>query len=319
MPTKFSIPWAAQVLLPAAARRLAKLRKERWRIAEIPSRNSPQASIWGSEIDAWASSSVTEVVEHVTPSDNFSDVLKRAVDRATALPGPVTPLTHRARLVMAPGVYGQGIAFDYAWKSNIAIELIAPGRDAIVEPTEDVGALEHAGISCLIVGITFRKTSGNAWVVHGSGRAGLAREMIMHDCRIEALNGAHAFAHENAAAHTLYMSEVVVEGRIYQHTIRTSVAEPTLAIWDACEADLCDFGDESAHSDDLLVVRGGSSSSDTFTISFQRTGSPWRPRLSAGIDPTSGIKKTNSRRVEFEEPAVDAYPVLDRNERMLLA
>lgn len=300
----------------ALERRLLRFLPERWHEApDVVSSRLP--SVWGTRIEEWLTTSVPRHQQRVTPEDDVQAAIQRAVD-AIGAPG-ANPLTHRARITLAPGLYRQALTFAPAWGTNIAIELVGEAPGVVIDPAEDLAALEHAAISCLLTRITFRKSTGTAWAVHGAGRGGIAREMIVHDCSIEALNGAAAFSHENAAAHTLYMSQVRVRGGVYQHTIRDRAPVATLAIWDDCDAAIDSFADESVNSGDTLLIRSGRQAVDTFAVKFQRTGSPLRPRLSAVIDPASGITRTNSRRVRFATPDIESHPILDRNPVMLAA
>lgn len=197
------------------------------------------------------------------------------------------------------------------------MELI--GRGSTIRPVEDTAALEHCGVTCLISGMRFEKLDGSAPAVHGSGLAGETHEMIMHDSVIEATNGAHAFSHELGANHLLYAAGVTVRGTVYQHTIRSTVTGPSVAIWDDCDTDMSGVADESAHIGDQLLIRSGRFSSSDFSVTFQRSGSPVSPRLQVVVDPASGIERVAGRLAEFGDPGVEKFPILDANPRMLAA
>lgn len=303
------------LIRPALERRALGIAGARWKLS--PGAGTRRPALWSAQIAAFVAGRAPLDTVHVSPVDDVQAALDATIAAAAARPGTATPLTHRARLVFAEGIYPQGLTFVAARAARVGVELV--GQNSAIRPIGDAAALEHCGVTCLISGMRFEKRDGSAPAVHGSGLAGETHEMVVHDSVIEATNGAHAFSHELGANHLLYAAGVTVRGPVYQHTIQSAVTGPSVAIWDDCDTEMGDVADESVHAGDKLFIRSGRISSRDFAATFQRSGSPLSPRIRIVVDPSSGVQRVAGRLAEFGDPDVEGFPILDANARMLAA
>lgn len=285
--------------------------------------------MWGESITAHlADPSTALATVTVGPADDVSAAIAAAADQAVAA-GAVAPHVSRARVIMRPGTYTQrltlaGVSTNATRRQRVGVELVGQTgdpADVIVSPPDlSKSAFEHQGITALISGISCIRdgaTSATGWAMHGSGWAAEAHELILHRVHLRA-SGADAFSHEMAARHTLYVCDSTVEGNIYMHTWAPvdrpeQGGAPTLAMWDDVDGQPTAVADESAHPDDLLLIRSGVMPDGAFRVWHQRTGSPDRARLRVQIDPASGITRIQGALVQIGDPDVAGHPVLNAN------
>lgn len=297
-----------------------------------PDPQERRPSVWGADIAAHlADPSTALATVTVGPADNVSAAIGAAADQAVAA-GATAPHLSRARVIMQPGVYDQrltlsGVSTNATRRQRVGVELVGQTgdpADVIVKPADlSRSAFEHQGITALISGITLDRsgaTSTTGWAMHGSGWAAEAHELILHNMHLIA-SGADAFSHEQSARHTLYVCDSVVDGSIYMHTWAPvdrpeQGGAPTLAMWDDVDGQPVRVADESAHPDDLLLIRSGSLREPApFTVWHQRTGSSTNPLLTVHLDPDTGYTGLSgtTARVSITDPNVAAHPILDQN------
>lgn len=294
-----------------------------------PPEPARRPSVWGADITAHlADPSTALATVTVGPGDDVSAALTAAADQAIAA-GATAPHLSRVRVIMRPGVYDQrftlaGVSTNATRRQRVGVELVGQTgdpADVIVNPSDlSKSAFEHQGITALISGITLDRmgaTSTTGWAMHGSGWASEAHELILHRVHLRA-SGADAFSHEMAARHTLYVCDSTVEGNIYAHTWAPvdkpeQGGAPTLAMWDDVDGQPSRVADESAHPDDLLLIRSGVATRPTFEVWHQRTGTPTSPRLRVQIDPATGVTTTKGALVQITDPDVAAHPILGDN------
>ena len=284
--------------------------------APLPSSRRP--SVWGERLDAWVADP-TKPMKSATlsPADDVTTDIRSLMSQAV-IEGATDPTRSRVRVTLAPGVYAQQLRLDQArtHASKVGVEVVGQTgdpADVIFDPGAAAtgAACEHGGITALISGVHFRRQVSIS-VMHGSGLAGVAHELILHRVHLEA-SGSDAFSHELGPRHTLYVCDSKVMGGIYQHTIMDTARTATLAMWDNVDGQPRSVHDEGVNRNDLMLIRSGVGRSPSFNVGFQRTGSSADPHLTVHIDPASGITQSESALVRFNDPDVASHPILDQN------
>ncbi|MBM7052213.1 hypothetical protein [Rothia sp. ZJ1223] len=277
-------------------------------------------AVWGEKIRAWVKDPSHVVVSATArPGDDLNAALMSLMADLRAKTKVANPFDTRARLYLEPGIYQLTQTLDLRqWRAsdNAAIEIVGLGatrEETTIKTTGKTTCVEHGGVSALFAHLTL--ASEDAWCVHGSGRDGLAEELIFYDCHLSAHDGRQAFSHELGDKHLLYFADSLISsGQVYMHTIARAEATGTTAIFDGTIAPLNTVVDESVSPNDLLLIRGGFSTlAPVFTVGFQRTGSPDRAMLTVVIDPDSGLTVSPSARVEFRQPQVSSFKILDES------
>ena len=282
-------------------------------------------AVWADKLDEWVSGTPPQIIASRTigPEDDVAGALTALRSEALGNAArPLSPARHRARLILRPGTYAQRFLLNgyRADQGGIGIEVVGqtgdPSDVILTQADPALSVMEHVGVSALIAGVTLRSdgSGGTAWPIHGSGMSGVPHELVVHRCHIIRTDGVgQTFSHELGAGHILYVSSSTLSGFIYQHTIASTPALPTLAMWDDCVMDMWTAADESVADGDTLMVRSGSGARETWQTGYQRTGSRDNPKLRVILDPRAGYKSSSSPLVEFRIPRIRDHPILDEN------